>query len=467
MEMLKKNEIYTVEIEGYSSEGFGVCRIDGRAVFVPRVLKGERWEIKLVKVTSTSVYARAEKPLVLSPARLEAVCPHFGRCGGCGLLHMSYEEELRFKLDKVNAALEHIGRQSVQATDIIGSDHICHYRNKAIFAVANNGNGPAYGFYRERSHDLISISSCYIQTELSCRIAAALTGFMAERGIPAYDESTGKGLVRHVFCRQAVSGPGAVACIVAAGGFGANTAALVEKLRASCPELTGIVLNVNKNRGNTVLAGDFHTLWGNANISDRLLGLGFEIAPQSFFQINPPQAERLYEKALEYASGGAVDLALDLYCGTGTISLCLTKKFKKILGAEIVPEAIENARKNAERNGIGQAEFICADAGAAAQALAVRGLKPDAIVVDPPRKGMEEDAIAACAAMAPERIVYVSCNPGTLARDILRFNSYGYELSTATAVDMFPRTAHVECVALMRLTGAGQNTGRGRTGTPD
>ena len=449
MNNLKKNEIYTVEISGYSSESYGVCRIDGQAVFVPRALKGERWEIRIVKVLSSSAYARGEKLLVPSPHRLEPKCPYFTKCGGCDTWHMDYDEELRFKLDRVNSALTHIGKQTVTASEIAGSALTERYRNKAIFAIGDLEGKPGCGFYRERSHELTHISSCLIQSELSCRAAAAVCEFMEVNHIPAYDEKKRSGLVRHVFCRQAINGKDAVACIVATGGFGTKTGALTAHLRALCPELTGIVLNVNKKAGNTVLSGDFYTLWGNANVRDSLCDLNFEIAPQAFFQINPPQAEKLYNKAVEYAFSKPAKLVFDLYCGAGTISLCLARRAERVIGAEIVPQAVENAAENAARNGISNAEFICADAAKAAQKLAMRGLKPDVIVTDPPRKGMDEAAIESVASMQPDRIVYVSCNPATLARDILRFNAHGYTLKQASAVDMFPKTCHVETVVLM------------------
>ena len=293
------------------------------------------------------------------------------------------------------------------------------------------------------------MGDCLIQDSLCRRAAEAITRFISERGIPAYNEQTGKGTVRHIFCRRAHYGNDAVVCIVAARGFGAETGALAEELRLHCPELTGIVLNINKSRGNTVLAGDFYTLWGRPDIIDSLCGIRFDISPQAFYQVNPPQAEKLYRKALEYAAPDARSLVLDLYCGAGTISLCLAKKAGHVIGAEIVPQAIENAARNAANNGITNAEFICADAGQASEQFAARGLHPDVIVVDPPRKGMDERAIAAAASMQPERIVYVSCNPATLARDVLRLSEYGYVLKSATAVDMFPRTAHVETVVLL------------------
>ena len=447
MEEMKKNQIYTVAIDGYSSEAYGVCRIDGRAVFVPRALEGETWRVRIVKVGASAVYARGEELLEPSPARIEPDCPFFGKCGGCDCRHMSYDEELRFKLERVNAALERIGRQTVKAKEIVGSKEIERYRNKGIFAVAEVNGAPQSGFFRERSHELIGVDRCLLQNELAERAAKAVTAFMSKNAFPAYDEKSGGGTVRHVFCRRAHRTSDAVVCIVSAKGFGDKTPFLVDALREACPELSGIVLNVNKTRGNTVLAGEFHTLWGKAEIVDELCGSKFSIAPQAFFQINPPQAERLYERAVRYAGSG--ELAFDLYCGAGTISLCLARHFRRVIGAEIVPEAIENARANAAAIGVENTEFLCADAGEAAQKLAARDLRPDVIVVDPPRKGMSEEAVRAVCSMGPQRVVYVSCDPATLARDILRFTELGYTLREATAVDMFPRTCHVETAALL------------------
>lgn len=454
MNIIQKKQLYTVSIDGYSSDALGVCHLDGRAVFVPRALPGETWEIRIVKVTASVIYARGEKLLSPSPARAEPRCPYYTQCGGCDAWHMDYREELRFKLGRVNDALRHIGKQTVEAREIVGSDSIERYRNKAVFAVRAQDGRAVYGFFRERSHALIAMENCLIQSELSCRVAGTVTRFLNEVGIPAYEEASGKGVVRHVFCREAVHGTDAVACIVAARGFGAHTGALVEALRTACPELSGIVLNINKTQGNTVLAGQFYTLWGRAELLDTLCGLRFSIAPQAFFQVNPLQAEKLYQKALAYAQLSPGSLALDLYCGAGTISLCLAQAGGRVIGAEIVPEAIANAKENAVRNGVDNVEFLCADAGQAAAELAGRGLRPEVIVVDPPRKGMDETAIAAIAAMDPERIVYVSCNPATLARDILSLNRYGYTLREATAVDMFPRTKHVESVISLTRAGA-------------
>lgn len=454
---LKKNQVFQVNIESYSSEGHGVCRIAGRAVFVPKTIVGETWEIRILKVTNSAVYARGEKLLTPSPERRDSQCPFFARCGGCDLWHMSYEEELHFKLARVNDALAHIGRQTLRAEEILGSESIVRYRNKGIFAVADVDGYPAAGFFRERSHELIPISECLIQNELSERTAAAVISFMKNHAIPAYDEASGGGCIRHVFCRKAWQTDDAVACVVTARGLGTKTAALVDALRSSVPELTGIVLNVNKTRGNTVLTGDFYTLWGKSDMKDILCSSRFSIAPQAFFQINPPQAEKLYQKALAYAAPNKNSLVFDLYCGAGTISLCLARAAGRVIGAEIVPEAVENAKANAAANGLDNVEFICADAGQAAVSLRERGLRPDVVVVDPPRKGMSEEAIEALASMEPERLVYVSCNPSTLARDILRLNAHGYQLRAATAVDMFPRTCHVETVCLLSKLNAKQH----------
>ena len=449
MEALRKNETYRVCIEGYSAEGYGVCRVHGCAVFVPRTIPGEEWEIRIVKVGNNLAYGRAMTPLHLSSERVESDCPAYGKCGGCDCRHLSYEEELRFKLAKVNDALSRIGKQSVRASEIVGSEEIVGYRNKGILAVGMVDGKAVTGFYRERTHELVPVNQCLLQDALTHCAAAAVTGFMNTHQIPAYDEQTGQGVVRHLFCRRAVHSDDRLLVIVARRGFGTLTQALVAHVREACPELTGIVLNINKNAGNTVLSGDFYPLWGKDTLTDTLCGFRFALAPQAFFQVNPPQAERLYHRATEYAGLDKKMLAFDLYCGAGTISLCLAQEAGQVIGAEIVPEAVENARQNAKENHVENVEFLCADAGQAALALAERGLRPDVVVVDPPRKGMYPEAVEAVASMHPRRIVYVSCEPSTLARDILRFSELGYTLSAATAYDLFPRTKHVETVALL------------------
>ena len=329
MEQLRKNDIFEVSIEAYNSSGSGVARISGRAVFVPRTIVGERWRIVIVKVTAGAVYGRAVEPIELSPERIEPECEHCLRCGGCGLWHMSYAEELRFKLARVNDALSHIAHQSAAAERITGSDSVYHYRNKGIYAVREVGGKACKGFFAPRSHDIVPVAHCLIQSGLADKTAESVVRFMDENGIPAYDEVSKRGLVRHVYLRRAVKTKDAVAVIVAAGGFGAKTQKLIEHLRAECPELSGIVLNVNKSAGNTVLSGSFHTLWGRDTVNDSLCGISYELSPQAFYQINPPQAEKLYNRAVEYAGCTENSTVLDLYCGAGTISLFLAKKGEK------------------------------------------------------------------------------------------------------------------------------------------
>lgn len=443
---LKKNQIHEAEIVSWSSDGAGVCRIGGRAVFVPGAIPGERWEVRILKVTKTAVFGKGETLLLPSPHRSEPDCPHYRKCGGCALRHVKYEAECAFKLKRVNDAYRHIAGIELEASEIIGAENTFNYRNKAIYAI---GEGPVRGFFRPRSHDVVAIDHCLIQDEASDRAAKAVCDFMAANAVPAYDEKSGKGLVRHVFTRFGRSSGQLQVTVVAAGGFGGKTESLVRAIRNACPECVSIILNVNRTKGNTVLAGDFYTLWGSDSITDTLCGLDYELSARSFYQINPVQAEKLYYKALEYAAPNGKGLILDLYCGAGTISLCLARGCERVIGAEIVPEAVENARENAARNGIENAEFICADAGEAAAELLRRGEKPDAVVVDPPRKGLAPDVIESICGMAPDRVVYVSCDVATQARDLKIFAEKGYKAIAATAVDMFPRTHHVETVVLL------------------
>lgn len=444
MDDMKKNEIYEAEITGLTSEGAGVCRIDGRAVFVPRAIPGERWLVRILKVTKTAAYGRGEELLLASPERVEPRCPNFGRCGGCDFLHMDYEAELRYKLERVNDAFRRIGGLELKAERIIGSERTESYRNKAIYAVGEQAGAVVAGFYRSGSHDIVPAGRCLLQSDEAAACAAAVTCWMNRRGV-----SAGETGVRHVYTRRARDGS-ALCCVVTGRRLGpALSRTLVEALRSACPRLTGVIECLNRTSGNTVLAGEFRTLWGSGTLLDRLCGNEFELSPQAFYQINPDQAERLYGLAAEYALPEPGGTVLDMYCGAGTISLALARRSGRVIGAEIVPEAVENARRNAERNGVTNAEFICADAGEAARELKARGVEPDAIVVDPPRKGLSETALTELASMGAGRLVYVSCDPATLARDLKLLCQMNYKAIIATAVDMFPRTAHVETVILL------------------
>ena len=445
MNEIKKNDIFEVKIESWSSVAAGVCRIYGRAVFVKGAIPGETHRVKILKASKSAVFAKSEELISPSPSRTVPECPHFGQCGGCATGHISYDEELRFKLSRVNDAYRHIGKLDFRCDKIIGAQEIHSYRNKAIYAV---GNG-AFGFFRPRSHEIIPISRCLIQPQVADTAAAAVCDFMQEQNISAYDERTGKGLVRHVFTRIGFHSKQMQVVVITAGGLGAKTKLLTEKITAALPDIKSIVLCINKNPNNTVLDGSFYTLYGSDTIEDTLCDFHFELSPQSFYQINTPQAQRLYDTVCSYLAPGKMELIIDLYCGAGTISLCLAKLASKVIGAEIVPSAVENARKNAERNKIKNTEFICADAAQLAKLLAQQELKPDAIVVDPPRKGLEADVIFSICKMSPQRVVYVSCDVATQARDLRIFKECGYIPTQVTAVDMFPRTSHVETVVLL------------------
>lgn len=452
MPATQKNTIHTVRIEGCSSSGDGVAHIDGRAVFVRGALRGELCDVRILKESKKLLYAKIERILEPSPHRKEPDCPNFGKCGGCDLMHMDYDEELDIKRQRVQDALRRIGGLDIDVPVIVGADNPSRYRNKAIYAVDKVGGKAITGFYRARSHDVVPAEQCLIQAEISDRAALAVRQWMDECGVSAYDEVTRRGAVRHVFCRYAfTTGQAQVTLVTAEGGL-ESLDRLVDSILRHCPETRSIILNVNKTHGNTVLAGEFRTLWGDDYIEDELSGLRFALSTRSFYQINHAQAERLYSCAVDLAGLTGAETVLDLYCGTGTITLLLAQRAARAIGAEIVEAAIADARENAARNGITNAEFICADASDAAKALHAQEVTPDVVVVDPPRKGLAPDVIETIAGMSPGRIVYVSCDPGTLARDLKLFTALGYTASNATAFDMFPQCSHVETVVLMTRT---------------
>ena len=444
MDELRKNQIHTAEADGFASDGSGVCRIGGRAVFVPRTLPGEVWRVRIVKVNRTAAWGRGEECLTPSPRRMEPACTAFGKCGGCSCLHMTYEAELEFKLGRVNDALRRIGGLDLRAEAILGADKTEGYRNKAIYNLAP---GPVCGFYRARSHEVIHPARCLLQPESFQRTADALTDWMRAEGIPAYDETTGQGLVRHLLLRE--SPDGTAACIVAAKPLPADP---VPALRAAVPALTGILLCLNRRPGNVVLTDDIRALWGSDTVRQRLCGAEFLLSPLTFFQVNTAQAERLYALAGQYAEP-AGKTVLDLYCGAGTIGLSVARDAARLIGSDVVPSAIENARRNAALNHVENASYILGDAARVARRLADEGLRPDVIITDPPRKGMDETVLTAMAEMCPERIVYVSCDPATLARDLKRLAALGYTAQKCTAVDMFPRTQHIESVVKLTRVG--------------
>lgn len=441
----KKNEIHRLEITGYSYDGAGVARLDGMTVFVAGAIKGETCDVQLLKVGKSALWGKAVRVVEPSPGRAVSDCPYYPKCGGCQTRHMSYPEELEFKRQRVEDALRRIGGTEVPVSVILGAENTLRYRNKAQFPVGREGN---IGFYRARSHDVIDAEDCLLQAEPAARLRAALKGWMKEYRIPAYEENNHRGLIRHLLVRTNRAGR-SLCCIVANGDKLPHTRVLIDALQNGEPGLAGVVLSANKRRTNVILGDAFHTLWGQDFLEDTLCGLTFRLSTPSFFQVNREQAEVLYQTALDFAELAGNETVLDLYCGVGTITLIMAQKARRAIGAEVVPEAVRDARENAGRNGIRNAEFICADAFQAAWELADQGIRPDVICVDPPRKGLAPEVIDSICAMVPKRLVYVSCDPGTLARDVKLLGLQGYTPRKTAAVDLFPRTHHVETVCLL------------------
>ena len=442
--MPEKNRVYRARIEGYTSEGLGVARIDGQAVFVHRALRGEDCDVLILKVLKNAAFGKAVRVYEPSPHRVEPDCPYYGRCGGCDFRHMDRTEELAAKRQRVQDALRRIGGSAVTVEGIDGGAPL-HYRNKSQYPVAADGS---VGFYKARSHQVVPVTQCLIQRPQADAAAQALRTYIASCGVSCYDEKTRRGLVRHLYIRTNGVGQSLI-CVVANGKKLPREEELVRLLRQAAPETVGVVLGVNTQPTGAVLGTEYRTLWGADVLTDTLCGLTFRLSVPSFYQVNREMAERLYARAVEFAGLTGTETVLDLYCGAGTITQVMARHAGRVIGAEIVPEAIEDAKANAKRNNVENVEFFCGDASAVAADLAARGLRPDVICVDPPRKGLAPEVVRAAAQMAPRRIVYVSCDPATLARDVKLFGQEGYEAVRAAAVDMFPGTANVETVVLL------------------
>ena len=440
-----KNQVYTAEILGYSSEGLGIARIGGQVVFVHNAIRGEVCDILVMKVLKNAAFGKVVGWQQVSPHRVEPDCPHYRRCGGCVYRHMDYAEELTAKRQRVQDALRRVGGSRVEVEEILGAAETLRYRNKGQYPVSPEGK---VGFYQARTHCVTDVDGCLIQKPQADAAAAALRRYMAAHHVSGYDEKTGTGLVRHLYVRTNAKGQSLI-CIVVNGESLPHEAALAEQMRAAVPEAVGVVLGVNTQRNNVILGDRYRTLWGQDTLTDVLCGHVFRLSIPSFYQVNREQAEVLYRRAVDYADLTGAELVLDLYCGAGTITLAMADKAKKVIGAEIVAPAVENARENAAAGGVENAEFFCGDAADIAVKLAAEHLRPDVICVDPPRKGLAPAVIDAMVQMAPKRIVYVSCDPATLGRDVKLLEQKGYKALRATAVDLFPRTAHVETVVLL------------------
>ena len=432
-------------VTGYDAYGAGVSRLpDGMTVFVTGALKGEKCLVQLDKVGRSAAWGHTVKVASPSPARTASDCPHFAFCGGCSLRHMTYTEELAFKRQKVLDCLERIGGWIPSDFVIYGTENTERYRNKVQFPIS----GSSVGFYAAGTHTVTDVNDCLLQPLPAAQLRGALKKYMEQYSVSAYDERSGGGLLRHLYVRTNRAEE-SLCCLLVNGKSLPHEDALVSLLRAAEPGLKGVVLGVNEKQNNVILGDSYRTLWGDDFLMDEMCGLSFRLSVPSFYQVNTPQAEKLYSLALDFAALDGSETALDLYCGIGTITLCLARRVKSAIGAELVPQAIDDAKENARRNGIENVEFFCGDASDIAAKLATDGVRPDVITVDPPRKGLAEDVVVSIAQMAPRRVVYVSCDPATLARDIKRFTKNGYRPVKAAAVDLFPRTHHVESVALL------------------
>ena len=451
---LQKNQILTLRIERLSSDGSGVAHsADGEAVFVPGTAPGDEARVRIVKDCGRYAFGILDELLTPSPDRIPVDCPVAGPCGGCSLRHLDYAAELRAKQESVLDAFRRIGGLEVPVLDILPSPEVDRYRNKVQFPVGVDKNGaPCIGFYAGRTHRIVPCPDCKLQPGVLNEIGNALCAFFAQQGIRPYDEQSGKGLVRHIFLRRGAHSGQIMVCLVCTRAKLPHAEQLCTALREQFPAISTILLNVNAKNTNVILGGENHILYGPGYIEDTLCGVPVRLGPLSFYQVNTLAAERLYGVAAQYAQLTSDDALLDLYCGMGTIGLSMAERCRELIGVEIVPEAIESAKANAARMGetvAAKSRFFCADAGQAATQLAAEGLHPDIVMLDPPRKGCDEATLSAVVRMAPRRVVYVSCNPATAARDAAWLEKNGYHAEKVQPVDLFPRTKHVEAVLLL------------------
>ena len=451
---LQKNQILTLRIERLSSDGSGVAHSpDGETVFVPGAAPGDEADVRIVKDCKRYAFGILDHLRTPSPDRIPVDCAVAGPCGGCSLRHLDYTAELRAKQENVTDAFRRIGGLDVPVLDICPSPEVDRYRNKVQFPVGLDKNGnPCIGFYAGRTHRIVPCPDCKLQPGVLNDIGNALCGFFAENGIQPYNEETGRGLVRHIFLRRGAHSGQIMVCLVCTRPNLPHADALCTRLREQFADIATILLNVNSKNTNVILGTETHTLYGPGYIEDTLCGVPVQLGPLSFYQVNTLAAERLYGIAAQYAQLTPDDLLLDLYCGMGTIGLSMVDYCRELVGVEIVPEAIESAKANAARMGDAVAAkscFFCADAGQAATRLAAEGLHPDVVMLDPPRKGCDEATLSAVVRMAPRRVVYVSCNPATAARDAAWLEQNGYHTEKVQPVDLFPRTKHVETVVLL------------------
>ena len=446
--MLEKNKTYEAVVTDYTAEGQGVARIEGCAVFLPNAIAGEKYIVRIEKVGKTWAAGKIVEILEKSPHRVQRECPISASCGGCDFWQMDYEEETRLKAERVRQCLNRIGGEALTEMPILAAPTVYGYRNKAQYPVASQKGRVYAGFFKAGTHQVVENDRCLILPDETEQVRRIVIDYVNHYRVSAYDETARKGLLRHIYVRRGVVSGQILVCLAINGRKIPHPEDLIARLQA-VEGFTTLVLSVNTKDTNTVLGDEEIVLYGQGFIEDTLCGLSFRLSARSFYQINHHQAQRLYDAAIRQAQITKNDTVLDLYCGVGTITLCMAGAAGKVIGVEVVPQAVEDARENAKRNGIENAEFFCGDAGAAALELEKQGVKADVVVVDPPRKGLNADTIEALHRFAPRRIVYVSCDPATLARDVALLKERGYQVANATAADLFPRCAHVESVVCL------------------
>ncbi len=447
--MLKKNQVEEAVITAMSSDGNGIAKLDGMVVFVPYTAVGDRLKIKIVKVQKNYAFGIIQEILTPSADRVEDGCPIYQKCGGCAFRHISYQAELRHKAEFVESNLKRLGGVTPQMLPITPSPLQKEYRNKAQYPIRETDGEVQAGFFAKRSHRVISCAGCDLQPAFFQDILEYTKQFLQDKKISAYEEETGKGTVRHLYLRWGEVSGEVMVCLVVNGNKLPFAQEYVEGLLEVCPKVASVVLNINQGKDNVILGQKCVTLYGKDTIEDTLCGVTFELSPQSFYQVNRQAAQKLYRLAAELADFRGDELLVDLYCGAGTIGLSMANQVRELIGVEIVPEAVENAKANAAHCGVKNATFLCADAKQAASELAAQNLCPDVIVVDPPRKGCDLEVLQAIAQMSPQKLIYISCNSASLARDCKELEKLGYHTLKAAPVDLFPRTTHVETVVLL------------------
>ena len=449
---IQKNQEYIVDIIDNGFEGEGIAKIDNFTIFIPGTIKGEKVKIIIVKVLSSHGFGKIVEIIEKSQARQDVDCNTYKRCGGCNLRHVKYEETLKMKQNALQSLVNKTLKNKLQVKETVGMENPLHYRNKAQYPIGINKQGePVIGVFANRTHEVIPIDNCLIQNKKSEEIAKFIIEFIKEKNISIYDEKTGKGLVRHIVTKVGIK-TGEIMCVIVINGYKIpNENELVENLKTRYPEIKAIVKNINMKNTNVILGQENINLYGNGYIEDILGEYKFKISPLSFYQVNPVQAEKLYNLGVSMAEITKNDVVFDLYCGIGTISLFMSKFAKKVYGIEIIEEAVKMAKENAESNNVSNTEFFAGDVEIVLDDLINnKEIKADVVMFDPPRKGLDKKSIENILKIKPKKIVYISCNPATLIRDLADFENE-YDIKTIIPVDMFPFTSHVECVAVLKL----------------